>query len=307
MKIRKKIRTIIGICFLMAGIGYFFYPDFREWKTQKKVDQIVSEFETEKKKVTESAEAEKNSEEDVHKSMLPDLYNALQKYNQDLNVSGQQIVDAWSYEQPPVDINLLNNGSPVIGYIEIPDIELRLPLYLGASLDHLAEGAAVLSQTSMPIGGKDTNCVIAGHRGFRGESFFHYIDELQMGSKVYITNPWETLTYQVVGTKVILPDQVEDIMIQKDKDMVTLISCHPYAVGGGTKRYLVYCERDQSVEKDGVEKSDTSSETEKRSTEQKDVQENRLQRWERGLRIVVPAGIILFGCIMIFRKKDKNS
>ena len=296
MKIKKRIRIIVGICFLVAGVCYFFYPDFREWKTQKNVDHIINEFEKDKS-------AEKNSGDDLKKTVLPDLYSALEKYNEDLIISGQQITDAWSYEQLPVDVNLLDKENPVIGYIEIPDIQLRLPLYLGASTDNLAKGAAVLSQTSMPIGGENTNCVIAGHRGYRGEAYFHYINELQIGAKVYVTNPWETLTYQVTGTKIVMPDQVDEVMIQNGKDMVTLVSCHPYAVKVGKKRYLVYCERVQSEQKDGIKESENNSELKNENEESKENQENQLQEWERILRIVVPIGIVLLSCLMIYRKK----
>ena len=172
------------------------------------------------------------------------LYDAMSKYNKDLAKNGQSIVDAWSYEQQPIDLGSLNidSDNPIIGYIEIPDMKIRLPLMLGASTPNLKKGAAVLSQTSMPIGGDNTNCVIAGHRGWEGSAYFQYIENMKKGSKVYITNPWETLVYECTSTKVIYPDDVNSILIQPGKDMVTLFSCHPYVLGGGPYRYLVFCE-----------------------------------------------------------------
>ena len=101
---------------------------------------------------------------------------------------------------------------------------------------------AVLSETSIPIGGANTNAVIAGHRGWGGASYFRYITDLTLGDEVTITNLWETLRYRVVGTKVIEPHEIENILIQPGRDMVTLLTCHPYA-SGGKQRYLVYCER----------------------------------------------------------------
>ena len=106
----------------------------------------------------------------------------------------------------------------------------------------MAAGAAHLSQTSLPIGGNNTNCVIAGHRGWRGASYFRYVTDLQPGDKVYITNLWETLAYTVTETKIIKPNEIEKILIQPGRDMVTLLTCHPYA-SGGKQRYVVYCER----------------------------------------------------------------
>ena len=153
----------------------------------------------------------------------------MDKYNKNLAQNGQSISDAWSYEQQPMDLENLNidSDNPIIGYIEIPDMKIRLPLMLGASSKKLEKGAAVLSQTSMPIGGENTNCVIAGHRGWEGSAYFQCIENMKVGSKVYITNPWETLVYECTSIKVIYPDDVSSILIQPGKDMVTLFSCHP--------------------------------------------------------------------------------
>lgn len=117
-----------------------------------------------------------------------------------------------------------------------------MPVYLGASDDHLAAGAAVLGNTSAPIGGDNTNSVIAGHRGWKGADYFRHIDRLQVGDTVTLTNLWETLTYTVVDIQVIQPHEVDKIKIQPSRDLLTLISCHPYA-SGGRQRYVVCCER----------------------------------------------------------------
>ena len=119
---------------------------------------------------------------------------------------------------------------------------VEMPLYLGASNENMANGAAVLSQTSIPIGGINTNAVIAGHRGYGGYSYFRYIEVLEEGDEVIITNLWKTLTYKVSEIRIVTPDDVDAILIQPGKDMVTLLTCHPYA-SGGKYRYLVFCER----------------------------------------------------------------
>ena len=130
----------------------------------------------------------------------------------------------------------------VFGVISIPSLELELPLYLGASKEHLSDGAAVLSQTSIPIGGNNTNCVIAGHRGWYGASYFRHIDQLRPGDEVIITNLWESLHYTVVETTTIQPNDVEAIHIQENRELLTLLTCHPPA-SGGKERLLVFCER----------------------------------------------------------------
>ena len=106
----------------------------------------------------------------------------------------------------------------------------------------MADGAANLSQTSLPIGGENTNSVIAGHRGYGGASYFRYIDKLQIGDTVTVTNLWEELTYRVSEIKIIYPNEVEEILIQPGRELLTLLTCHPYA-SGGKQRYLVICER----------------------------------------------------------------
>ena len=129
-----------------------------------------------------------------------------------------------------------------MGVLEIPAMELTMPVYLGASDAHLAAGAAVLGNTSTPIGGDNTNSVIAGHRGWKGADYFRHIDRLQVGDTVTLTNLWETLTYTVADIQIIQPHEVDKIKIQPNRDLLTLITCHPYA-SGGRQRYVVYCER----------------------------------------------------------------
>lgn len=121
-------------------------------------------------------------------------------------------------------------------------MELTMPVYLGASDTHLAAGAAVLGNTSAPIGGANTNCVIAGHRGWRGADYFRHIDRLQVGDTITLTNLWKTLTYTVADIQIIQPHEVEKIKIQPNRDLLTLLTCHPYA-SGGRQRYVVYCVR----------------------------------------------------------------
>lgn len=127
------------------------------------------------------------------------------------------------------------------GSVEIPRMGVELPLYLGANEENMRLGAAHLSQTSLPIGGENTNCVIAAHRGYAMAAMFRDIEAMQEGDEVIVTNLWETLTYQVVETKVILPSDTEEVLIREGRDLVTLITCHPY--GHNYQRYVVYCER----------------------------------------------------------------
>ena len=171
-----------------------------------------------------------------------DLREAMEAYNLQLSQDQSGLDSVGSYEAP--GLNLEDYGmeaDDAVGYVEIPAMEVTLPLYLGASRAHMNDGATVLGQTSMPIGGISTNCVIAAHRGWNGKAMFRDVELLQEGDLVYLTNLWETLTYQVTRISIIWPDEVEAVAIQQGQDMVTLLTCHPYIVG--THRYLVYCQR----------------------------------------------------------------
>lgn len=173
----------------------------------------------------------------------PELWADMSAYNTNIFTHGQTgLTCAYDYQVPSFRLGDYGLTSEVFGAISIPRINLEMPIFLGATDGNMAAGAAVLSQTSLPIGGENTNSVIAGHRGYNGASYFRYIPDLQIGDEVIITNLWERLTYRVAETKIIAPDEVTEILIQEGKDLVTLLTCHPYA-SGGKQRYLVICER----------------------------------------------------------------
>lgn len=171
------------------------------------------------------------------------LWEAMESYNRTIWEEKQEgLCDPWSYIQPSFVLGDYGLEEEVFGVISIPRLDLELPLYLGASDENLSKGAAVLSQTSIPIGGNNTNCVIAGHRGWYGASYFRHIDQLQPGDEVILTNLWESLHYTVAETTTIKPNDVEAIHIQENRELLTLLTCHPPA-SGGKERLLVFCER----------------------------------------------------------------
>lgn len=171
---------------------------------------------------------------------LEGLRESIEIYNTTIFQEHQaQLCDAWSYEQNPFSVEMPDD---LFGYIEIPAMEVTLPLYLGATGENMARGAAILGQSSLPVDGSDTNSVIAGHRGYRGAPYFREIEKLQPGDEVRVTNPWETLSYTVEDMVVIDPSDIDAVLIQPGKEMLTLITCHPY-MGHGKYRYVVYCSR----------------------------------------------------------------
>ena len=227
----RKTSLVLAVLLAVAGICVMLWPVFTGHRLQADTNEAVKNF-----------LAERNEPE----QKCPELLAALQVYNQRIYVEKQSgLVDLEACEEPAADLTAYGIEDEIIGVLEIPTMELTMPVYLGASDAHLAAGAAVLGNTSAPIGGDNTNCVIAGHRGWRGADYFRHIDKLAVGDTVKITNLWETLTYTVVDIQIIQPHEVEKIKIQQGRDLLTLLTCHPYA-SGGKQRYVIYCERTEN-------------------------------------------------------------
>ena len=121
----------------------------------------------------------------------PELLADMGRYNETIYTQGQAGLSCeYDYQKPSFRLTDYGLADEVFGVISIPAMELEMPIFLGATEHHMADGAAHLSQTSLPIGGENTNCVIAGHRGYNGASYFRYIDKLKVGDTVSITNLW---------------------------------------------------------------------------------------------------------------------
>lgn len=254
MKLWRKIVILIMLLIFAAGLGIMLYPSLQGAITDHRIIQEAHEFLEKLETIPTKPEAEATEPTEptepiaTEPVLYPELLNAMQSYNQQIWEEKQAgLCDPWSYEQPSFTLGDYGLEDEVFGVITIPRLQLEMPIYLGATYKHMADGAAHLSQTSLPIGGENSNCVIAGHRGWGGASYFRYITELEAGDEVIITNLWGELRYTVVETKIIDPNDVEEILIQQDRELLTLLTCHPYA-SGGKYRYVVYCERNQEME-----------------------------------------------------------
>ena len=223
----RKTPFVLAALLAVAGTCVMLWPVVTGYRLQANTDEAVQSFLEERKP----------------EQQYPELLAALQEYNRQLYAEKQsRLIDLEVCEEPAADLAAYGIEDEILGVLEIPVMELTMPVYLGASDDHLAAGAAVLGNTSAPIGGNNTNCVIAGHRGWRGADYFRHIDRLHVGDTVKLTNLWETLTYTVMDIQIIQPHEIEKIKIQPSRDLLTLLTCHPYA-SGGRQRYVVYCER----------------------------------------------------------------
>ena len=228
---------VVLITAALASAALAINPLVYRTEKTREIRQGVKQF---TQKVEEVQEISNQTEESMP---YEDLYRSIQTYNEWLvKIKQGNLTNSVSMAIVPFTMTDYGLPDDVFGVLRIPAIDLEMPIYLGANDENMAAGAAVLTQTSIPIGGENTNTVIAGHRGWNGYPYFLDIENLQVGDLVYIKNIWEELTYKVTAIRIVYPDDIEAILIQPGKDMVTLLTCHPPNTGG-RYRYLVYCER----------------------------------------------------------------
>lgn len=244
MNRRYHVMIVLLLVVFLIGVSILIYPVINHMVTDigmiERVNAFVSQTDNDFNKPDVTYTDNDISSDNVH----TDLRDDMQAYNALIFEQRQsELQSEADYEIPSFILADYGLESEVFAVLSIPAMNLEMPIYLGATDEHLRDGAAHLSQTSLPIGGENTNCVIAGHRGYNGAPYFRHIDKLQIGDAVMVTNLWETLMYTVVDIQVIDPDDIEAIHIQEGRELLTLLTCHLYA-SGGRQRYLVVCEKE---------------------------------------------------------------
>lgn len=226
---KQKIFTIAIILVFVVGIGIMSYPLVSSMINNSKVDDQVEEY---SKLVTDI----KSNKEDYS-----DFFKKAKIYNNSLNskVIITDPFDEEAYRSIGANYNkVLNvNGKGLMGFVEIPKIDVNLPVYHGTSSKILENYAGHLKNTSMPVGGKGTHAVISAHTGLPDKVFFDNLTDLIKGDIFYMKVLDKTLTYRIDQIKVVLPDETQDLRIIPGEDHVTLLTCTPYGVN--THRLLV--------------------------------------------------------------------
>ena len=251
----KIIVAILAVLLLLFGGGILLYPYLNglcvEYTMHRDAEDfllLLEESQGETSYVIVGEPGRTETTEPQPPAEHTQLWLDMKAYNEAIFREGQEgLSDPAAYETPSFRLSDYGLDSEVFGVLSIPRLELRMPIYLGATKENMANGAAVMGQTSLPIGGENTNCVLAGHRGWNGAAYFLYVDRLIPGDTVTVTNLWETLTYKVSDIKVISPNDVEAIHIRPNRELLTLLTCHPPA-SGGKQRYLGFCERTDNME-----------------------------------------------------------
>lgn len=170
-------------------------------------------------------------------------YQFLLAYNERV-VAGTAgaVNDPWGIGSNEDAFRGVGLDNAVVGVLRVPRLNVEAPLLLGASNDHLARGACIISGTSAPLGQESSNVAIAGHRG----DIFRDIEDIQLGDTLTIETRWGTLEYRAVEFCAIAPDDTAAVGVQPHRDLVTLLSCHPYGISD--QRYLAIFERSYADE-----------------------------------------------------------
>ena len=151
-----------------------------------------------------------------------------------------------SKNQKTSNLNLVDLGE-ILGYINIPKINVYLPIYEGTSTDVLLQGIGHLENSSLPIGGISTNSILVGHSGIMSKTLFDNLDDLEIDDIIYIHILDKTLKYKVSDKYTILPDETDSIKIEKGKDIITLATCVPKYIN--THRLIVKANRVEETNK----------------------------------------------------------
>lgn len=202
----KNVRVIIGYIFILLGI----------------LMPLIAFTSMSYREITASGAYK------AFKSDRPVMNESIESYNEQTGGDEGSIIDPFQNEDYKGSYNIEGfDPDDVFAYVIIPKLDLKKPIYLDASYDHLRKGVAQVEGTSLPLGGTSTRSVIAGHRGGWGDLFFYNIDELEAGDEILIDSPMGLLKYSVCDKEIIGPGDWEKIMPVKGEDMLTLLTCHP--------------------------------------------------------------------------------
>ena len=222
----KKIRVIFCVIIFMTGLGIASYPFISNMVAQRHASQVVKDYET--------------NVEEMDEEKIDAMKEAAKKYNEQLSNVVSVDDENENNEQGESYADLLNIGES-LGYITIPKIDVNLPIYNGTSQDVLSKGVGHMEQSSYPLGGVSTHCVLTGHRGLPSAVLFTDLDKLEIGDEFYLHVLDEILAYKVDQIKVVEPNESGDLEIIDGKDYWTLVTCTPYAIN--SHRLLVRGER----------------------------------------------------------------
>jgi sortase A len=228
-----RMSTILVFLMVVAGTLVLSYPSAAAWFAQYYQSEIVAngvpapDATSVKQQVEELARAEN--------------YNSRLASGADYKANSNIPTSSVGSDMHDVYEQTLNAGSGLMARIQIPAISLDLPVYHGTSDDTLLKGIGHLEGTSLPVGGKGTHAVLTGHRGLAQATMFTNLNRLHDGDTFTISSYGRIMTYKVVRTQVVNPDETKSLAAIPGKDLVTLVTCTP--LGINSQRIFVTGER----------------------------------------------------------------
>ena len=223
--IKRNFPIILFIIIFITGFSIMLYPFVSNMISAKTYDSVIVSY----TKTASNTSDSKNIQ----------LLAQAKSYNSSLSTT--TVMDAFSYpdrEESADYLNTLNiNNNGVMGFISIPKIDVRIPIYHGTSSKVLQKGVGHLEGSSLPIGGSGTHSILSAHRGLPSARLFTDLDQMKKGDQFYIYVLDQTLAYEVDQITVIEPDNTDYLTMNNNEDYVTLVTCTPYAVN--THRLLV--------------------------------------------------------------------
>jgi len=220
--LRKNLVNII-ICLIgIVGIGLLAYPSVADWWNSFHQSRAVASY----------AQAVADMDEATYEKLL----SAAEEYNKKISENG--ISWTMTKAQEKEYNSLLNiNDTGIMGYIDIPKINIQLPIYHGTDEAVLQIAIGHLAGTSLPIGGENSHCAVSGHRGLPSARLFTDLDKMSEGDVFTMTVLDRTVTYEVDQIRIVEPSDLSDLQIEEGEDLCTLVTCTPYGIN--THRLLV--------------------------------------------------------------------
>jgi sortase A len=241
-KCRSKCTLIIGIIFMTASLCLVLYPSVSNAINNCFALSTIDNY---KSKVADLKDSKSKYLTDAEE------YNHnLSKLVNDFTYSSDSVIDGYD--------NILNFGDGLIGYIDIPKINVKLPIYHGDTDKVLEKGVAHLPNTAFPIGGVGNHSVLSAHTGYPTQVFFDNLNELEIGDEIKVSVLDETLTYAVTAKNIVKPDNISLLSVDEEKDLLSLITCYPYGIN--SHRLIVTAERvSETASPDTAIKAETNN------------------------------------------------
>ena len=228
---KKHWSTIFLILIFVIGLSLLLYPTFANWWNSFHQSRAIASY----SEVVASMDDEQYAE----------IWDAAWAYNRSLIDRPNAYL--LSEEQKQEYNALLDvGGNGIMGYVEIPSIDVILPLYHGTGAAVLQVAIGHLDWTSLPVGGESSHCVVSGHRGLPSARLFTDLDKLEPGDVFMLRILDEVLTYQVDQILIVEPQETQDLLIIEGQDLCTLVTCTPYGIN--SHRMLVRGHRIDSAQ-----------------------------------------------------------